>query len=112
MMSRFAQARQGTEGSRLPKIVRPAFLIGAAAVAYSQYFYPRPTLKCGVDAAISLRPTLVRAPATVTPIRRAAEADERVAVMAMRGQEGPEAEARLTSGLKLLIEIGRRQERR
>jgi hypothetical protein len=104
----FTEARQG-KGPVHRKSVRPAFLLIGVGIAYSHIFYP-------------VRPRPDRAAAAVTPIRSAGNLDlisgpsfsadtaERITIAAIRGHEGSEAEARLTAGLKLLIEIGRRHD--
>src|SRR5215471_15114653 len=105
---RFAQALQG-KGPRHPKAVRPAFLLLGAAVAYSTAFYPRPDLVQTAAVAYSgyfypqVRPGPVRAAQTVTPIWRVAE--ETITVKAIRGQEGPNAEARFLWAVRYLLAI-------
>jgi hypothetical protein len=98
MMSHFAQARQG-RGPRLGKAARPAFLlISAAAVAHSQYFYPRP-------APVQTAPA-----EAVTPIRRIVEAhsEERITVKVVVKPGLEDTEERTVRLLRRMREIGRR----
>jgi len=92
-MSRFAEAKQGI-GARLPKTIRPAFLLIGAGIAYSQCFY-----------APQMRLDPVRVAATSRDC-------ERITVTSVRGANGPAAEQRLTEFMKLLIEIGLKRYRK
>jgi hypothetical protein len=97
MMSRFAQPAQG-KGPRGPKAVRPAFFVIGAGIAYAQCFYA---------PHVRLEPVRVTAAQTVTPIRSTAE--ERITVKAIRGQEGPEAEARFLWAVRYLLAIANQE---
>jgi hypothetical protein len=101
MTARFAHQPAQGKGPRLPKTVRPAFLLIGAAITYSQYFYA---------PQVRLEPVHVTAAQTVAPIR--STADERIAIAAVRGANGPVAEQRLTEFMKLLIEIGNEEIRK
>jgi hypothetical protein len=94
MMSRFSQAVQG-RGARLPKTVKPAFLlISAAAVAYSSAFYPCPDV---VHGAVKQ--------SRVCRAKIASINEEPIRVRRTHGESGREAQERMVWAVRFLIGI-------
>jgi hypothetical protein len=89
MLIRFAQALRG-RGPRLPRAGRSEFCrcLVTFGIPCSQFFYPK------------VRPDIIWA-----AVERPPEFDARIAVTGIRGENGPDAEARFLWAVRYLLAV-------